>query len=121
VVMAPLGLTACLGEAGFEEENLASVQQEEDTDNGLSWNGLSSNGLSSNGLSSNGLSSNGLVSDVLRTDLLSRQFFKYVVGCALPAGEQITLQFATEEVTFYGELGLAPEWGSDTGSCDATC
>lgn len=131
LVVASIALPACLGEARYEEEELASVQQEEFSENGLTANGLTANGLTANGLTANGLTANGLtangltatslVATTLNDDPLSRMFLKYAVSCALPAGRQIVLELPSGEYTFNGQLSLAPEWGSDTGSCNASC
>ncbi|MEE9382077.1 MAG: hypothetical protein V3V08_01520 [Nannocystaceae bacterium] len=89
--------------------------------NGLALsNGLSlSNGLAySNGLAvSNGLAySNGLaVSNGFLTNAPGRKLVRYIVECALPAGDQII----KGNYTFHGKVGLAPEW--KTGHCDEDC
>jgi hypothetical protein len=93
--------------------------------NGISSNGLSTNGLSTNGLSTNGISSNGLVMDALRdTTSLganSRIFFRYLVSCALPAGQTVTYNWTDANNIVHtednpGQLGLAPAW--QTGPLD---
>ena len=45
---------------------------------------------------------------------------RYLVRCALPAGEKITVKdYRGELVTLSGELGFASQWGD--GQCDETC
>jgi hypothetical protein len=85
--------------------------------NGLSTNGLSTNGLSTNGLSTNGLSTNGLntaqfVSWFDQAPAVSSQLLKYIVRCALPAGQQLTWTHPVTSVEYQwqGGLGLAPLW-----------
>jgi hypothetical protein len=107
-----------------QEEDLrvaqqAAVTQNALSQNGLSQNGLSQNGLSQNGLSQNGLSQNGLLMAELAANPLAQMFLKYVMSCALPADRSITLTINNTPVAFDG--GLAPTWGIDGGSCDATC
>jgi hypothetical protein len=122
-------LTACTSSIGLEEEAVASVQQAAERQNGLSTNGLSTNGLATNGLSTNGLSTNGLSTNGLSTNGLlmqkledsgAQEILKYIVGCALREGDHFSLTIDNEVVNFYGSLGLAPEWGGDTGSCTTT-
>ncbi len=90
------------------------------TSNGLTSNGLTSNGLTSNGLTSNGLTSNGLTSNGL-ADPSTQKFLKYLVSCALGPQQSLTLTAGGTTYTFPGQLGLAPQWGSEHGSCDGSC
>ncbi len=65
-----LGVAAgCTDATGSED--VASVREAIESENGLSTNGLSTNGLSTNGLSTNGLSTNGLSTNGLSTNGLS--------------------------------------------------
>ena len=111
---------AALGENGLMGNGLMG--------NGLTNNGLMGNGLMGNGLMGNGLTANGLTSiaglqGTLDADPLAQMFLKYLISCALPADQTVVIASAdgTTSYTFPGGLGVAPEWGSDTGSCDATC
>lgn len=128
-----LSLVAVLlgaGAAGCGPEGISpgatweSQRQELVSTNGLSANGLSANGLSANGLSVNGLSANGLSANGLATSSFSSWFtqdpaqadmvMRYVVRCAVPAGETRTYtdpQTGTS-YTWSGGLGLAPAWAS---------
>jgi hypothetical protein len=99
-------------ERGTHRQGLASA-------NGLSFNGLSFNGLSFNGLSFNGLSFNGLSSAEFaawfQTDpVLAAQVMKYVVRCAVPAGQtrSYTDPVSGTTHTWEGLLGLAVDWAS---------
>jgi hypothetical protein len=87
--------------------------------NGIELNGIELNGTNLNGTNLNGLNTGGLNTpdfrtwfnqDVTRHDML----MKYVVQCAIPAGEQRT--FTNPETntpyTWSGVLGLAPDWAS---------
>jgi hypothetical protein len=96
---------------------LASQHQELDSANGLSANGLSANGLSANGLSANGLSANGLSAQAFSSwfsqDMaLADMVMRYVVRCAVPAGEtrSYTHPPTGQRYTWAGGLGLAPDW-----------
>ena len=130
VVCVASTLVGCLAPIEYEDHVLGVAKEAIEEANGLDWNGLASNGLASNGLASNGLASNGLASNGLASNGLlmsalsepsARMLLRYIVGCALPAGRQFTLTIDGIDSTFFGSLGLAPEWGLADGSCDASC
>jgi hypothetical protein len=118
--LALVGATGCgVQELPIEDEasELQTRSQELQVDNGLSLNGLSLNGLSLNGLSLNGLSLNGLST----TDFASwfsgapasnDRLMRYMVRCAVPAGETRSFTHPSTGVvyTWPGMLGLAPGW-----------
>jgi GLTT repeat (6 copies) len=116
------GGPGCGPEGTQEEVTLKSQSAELDSLNGLSANGLSANGLSANGLSANGLSANGLSANGLSTSSFSSWFsndramgdmvMRYVVRCAVPAGETRSYTDAStgQQYTWTGGLGLAPGW-----------
>jgi hypothetical protein len=96
------------------------------TMNGLTMNGLTTNallmtGLTANSLTLGGLMKSGAIRTTLAEDPLAQLFMKYVVSCALPAGQTISFPPLARQpgFTFAGELGLAPQWGA--AACDATC
>ncbi|MFP2910143.1 hypothetical protein ACLESD_34920 [Pyxidicoccus sp. 3LFB2] len=101
----------------------AATSQSLETDNGLSVNGLSFNGLSFNGLSFNGLSFNGLSSSAFASWFqlnpeLANGVMRYLVHCAVPAGQTRTYTASTgQQYTWAGGLGLAPAWA---GGASAT-
>jgi hypothetical protein len=114
-----VGATGCeVQEVPSEEEAaLQTHAQELEAENGMSFNGLSLNGLSLNGLSLNGLSLNGLST----TDFASwfngdpsnnNRLMRYMVRCAVPAGESRTFVNPNTGTTYTwpGSLGLAPDW-----------
>ncbi len=109
-----LSMTTTLGCAGVEvdddQEALGVTQQVALTSNALTSNALTSNALTSNALTSNAL-----------TDPSGRELLKYVTNCALAEGQSV--EFVSEGVTYSypGQLGLAPEWGLEGGSCNAAC
>ncbi len=90
------------------------------TANGLTANGLTANGLTANGLTANGLTANGLTANGL-ADPLTQKFLQYLVSCALGPQQSLTLTAGGATYTFPGQLGLAPQWGFDRGSCDGSC
>jgi GLTT repeat (6 copies) len=88
------------------------------TTNGMTTNGMTTNGLSTNGLSTNGLSTNGLLADAFGTwfeanpTVYSDMLMKYLVRCALPAGQSLSATVAGVGYSWAGELGLAPIWAA---------
>ena len=126
LIAALLVQVGCSFQMEEQDEDLGIVQQmtmteNSLTENGLTTNGLTTNGLTTNGLTTNGLTTNGLVMSELEENAAAPLFLKYVVSCALPAGQSLSLVINGARTVFYGQLGLAPEWASDTGYCDATC
>jgi hypothetical protein len=91
--------------------------------NGLSANGLSANGLSANGLSANGLTASGLLGNgsLAITEPTIQQLLKYLVSCALGPQQSLTVTAGGKTYSFPGQLGLAPQWAGDHGSCDGSC
>jgi len=118
-------LTLAVGCGSVEEgtappPDFESQAQALDEDNGLTINGLAHNGLAFNGLAVNGLAFNGLAVNGLysstfsswfqQSPLLSYLFMRYLVRCAVPAGQSRTYSDGTYTYTWYGSLGLAPSW-----------
>ncbi|MBN8228103.1 hypothetical protein JYK02_11350 [Corallococcus macrosporus] len=98
-------------------ETLATQEQDALSYNQLSANGLSYNGLSFNGLSFNGLSFNGMSTEAFASwfsmdPALADEVMRYVVRCAVPAGQSRAYTHAPTNTlhTWHGLLGLAPGW-----------
>ncbi len=129
LLLVTCGLLGC----GVGEEKTAPVNsstQELSDDNGMSANGFSANGMSANGFSANGFSANGFSANGLRTVLangsdiaagtpdpafvawfnsnpsLNASWMKYFIKCTQAAGDAVTYG----GYTWYGALGLAPNW-----------
>ena len=130
---AIVGLIGCEQPADDEFTSTAAELQSENglTMNGLTMNGLTMNGLTMNGLTMNGLTMNGLTMNGLNTvDGLSstaglmttaggRDIVKYMVKCALPAGQTLTKQDQNGvSYDFPGAIGVAPEAMT---SCNIDC
>ncbi|WP_437563545.1 hypothetical protein [Sorangium sp. So ce542] len=90
------------------------------TSNALTAEALTSKALTSNALTAEALSENPLTAAALR-DPAARTALRYIASCALPRGERLTLTVDGDELSFPGELGLAPRWGKEGGSCDGAC
>ena len=99
-------------EPGVLEQDLQSSNQL--SLNGLSFNGLSFNGLSFNGLSFNGLSSQAFKSWFQSNRTRADEVMRYVVRCAVPAGQTRTFTDTTtgKTYTWAGSMGLAPIWST---------
>jgi hypothetical protein len=122
-----LGCDGSVDVAGLHKRPYTLPNVFDQTDNGLSINGLVTNGLRMNGLRMNGLRMNGLrmnglvLNGTLSLNGLdeadSYNLMTYLVGCALPAGHQVTIYgvgtfgYAPYMIvyTWGGALGLAPE------------
>ena len=120
-----LGCGPALGEGSLEEPLAKTgAEQKLEFPNGLNLNGLNLNGLNLNGLNLNGLSLNGLATqdfaDWFRDDTVGRnETMKYVVACAVPAGERRTYTDASNTTyQWVGLLGLAANWSAGNKATD---
>ena len=81
--------------------------------NKLGANKLGANKLGANKLGANKLGANSLATTDMMATADSREVFSYVVGCALPAGQNIVAKnSAGVSYTFAGSVGLAPGWAT---------
>jgi hypothetical protein len=129
MTLAMLAQVACTQPTAEEEED-AEAYQSVVTDNALTDNALTDNALTDNALTDNALTDNALTDNALTdnaltdnalTDPNARELFKYIVSCALPESAHVNVTVEGVTYTFDGELGLAPEWGKEHGSCDDEC
>src|SRR5262249_44338184 len=123
---------AATSQNGFSENGFS--------ENGFSENGFSENGFSENGFSENGFSENGFTIGGVRYACKSTrplleesenplQVAQYAFGCAMPPCPgpgcvDFTVHLngvINRDVEFKGKHGLAPEWGTIGGSCNANC
>ncbi|AKJ01818.1 hypothetical protein ATI61_103533 [Archangium gephyra] len=101
-----------------------TTAQELATLNGLAFNGLAFNGLAFNGLAFNGLAFNGLPHEAFTAwfdsdPAMANMLMKYVVACAVPAGQSRTYTHGGTDYTWQGWLGLAPDWASGSPATEA--
>ncbi len=101
----------CVGDLD-DELSTSETQDALTATNRLSSNRLSSNRLSSNRLSSNRLSSNSLEVQTLASTESGRDVLSYIVGCALPTGQNLTIAVEGVTYTYPGWIGLAPGWAT---------
>ncbi|MBI4512193.1 MAG: hypothetical protein HY698_21350 [Deltaproteobacteria bacterium] len=109
-----------VGTIGQEVITANAVTVNAITVNAITVNAITVNALTVNALTVNALTVNALTVNAL-TDPAARAFLKYVVSCALPDGTTLALSADGEDYVFHGELGLAPEWGEEGGSCGEDC
>lgn len=118
----------CLAET--EPEDVGVAAQEVEAFNALASNALASNSLTSNALASNALLSGALTSSALTANSLvttalvdanARSVLKYIVSCALPAGQHIDVTVNGTIYGYDGGVGVAKAWGDAGGHCDSTC
>jgi hypothetical protein len=121
-------LAGCAVDVSDEDVSTAAEAMETEnalTENSLTQNSLTVNSLTVNSLTVNSLTVNSLTVNSLVMDALaqpaSRTVLKYIVGCALPAGAHIDLDIDGTTYGYDGQLGLAPSWTVEGGSCDSTC
>lgn len=70
-------------------------------------------------LQSQALTSSAIASVVQETPV-ARMVLKYLIECALPSeAPPVVVAAGGEDLTFYGQLGLAPHWAQ--GPCDVEC
>lgn len=128
--IGPAELDAAELDAATLDEDVDEIQQEFVTVNGITINGITINGLATNGITLNGITLNGLTDSVMMgnsrlIDALrepgARELFTFIVSCALPEGKEVKLKIDGKKYVFKGEIGVAPEWGRDRGSCGESC
>jgi hypothetical protein len=105
------------GDPVLESESRGQAAEALEADNGLTINGLAFNGLAFNGLAFNGLAFNGLSSASFTAwfaqhPLESNVFMKYLVRCAVPAGQTRAFLQGSSSYRWEGGLGLAPSWSN---------
>jgi hypothetical protein len=72
------------------------------------------NGLAMNGLAMNGLSSESFTSWFQSEPQQAEALMRYIVACALPYGQLRTYTYGDTTYTWYGWLGLTPDWANGT-------
>jgi hypothetical protein len=95
-----------------------AVSQPALTVNRLAVNGIVSNRLVASSVAENplavGRTGSSLtvnpVSDPLLSTTEGREYFSYIVGCAVPAGQVVEAVAGGEALSFQGSVGLAPDW-----------
>ncbi|MGZ3460243.1 MAG: hypothetical protein ACXU86_17275, partial [Archangium sp.] len=96
-----------------EPQEPARQSQALDSTNSETLNGLAFNGLAFNGLAFNGLNSNAFSDWFEQNDTLAEMVMRYVVTCAVPAGETRTYTDPKGRTyVWQGSLGLTPAWAS---------
>jgi len=97
-----------------DDGGLSQTQDPLTASNKLAANKLAANKLAANKLAANKLAANSLeVQGLMATDS-GRDVMSYIVGCAMPTGQSLTLLDATTgtQYTYPGWIGLAPGWAT---------
>jgi hypothetical protein len=110
-------LAACLVLGGVGcavDDHLSETSATVLSENKLAANKLAANKLSANKLSANKLSAAAMPSQSALIDSADgREVLTYIVRCALPQGQAITVKASDKtDYVFAGELGLAPGWAT---------
>jgi hypothetical protein len=125
VAMASLTLAGCSSAPGEVEERTGSAQQDAITLNAITLNAITLNAITLNAITLNAITLNAITLNAITLnglkDPTARDVFSYVVSCALPESETLTLNIEGVDYSFPGQLGLAPEWGKAGGDCDGKC
>lgn len=111
-----------------QDESITSVQEAFEEDNKFDYNGYQNNGYQNNGFVDNNfvrysLTPEGVVDGVMTalqqvntTGEFSRSLLKYMVSCALSPAQSFQFDwndgFGNRHETYYGSVGIAPEWVS---------
>jgi hypothetical protein len=123
LVLGSLSLVGCSGAVGESEEATGEAEQASVSLNSVSLNSVSLNSVSLNSVSLNSVSLNSVSLNSVSLNGLddpsNRKVWEYVVGCALPAGQSVTVSSQGVSYTWNGQLGLAPQWSH--GPCDESC
>lgn len=126
LVAMSIAVAGCAGEPAHVPEAERAAENAT-LDNGFTLNGLITNGIITNGLITNGLITNGLITNGIITNGLQTEEFhawfehdadfsdmvmRYVVRCAVPAGESRSYVSESGSRNWEGSLGLAPQWSA---------
>lgn len=112
-----IALLLVLGMGCVVEESDAQLSEE--SSELLAFNKLTSNKLTSNKLLAATLGGTPLSSASLMTSPMvdtpdRREVLSFIIGCALPAGETLSLTYGGTTYEFSGLIGLAPAWATRT-------
>jgi hypothetical protein len=114
MVMKTLLLAFVVAGAGCaaSEPSLGTTESHVETQNRLATNRLATNRLATNRLATNGLSEVSSIADLkaMASDEGGRELLTYMLSCALPEGQSLSVETDTGTYTFDGLIGLAPNW-----------
>ena len=114
-LLLTLVMAGCVVDVGDDEPATSTTEEALTASNRLASNRLASNRLASNRLASNSLGAAALTAGTLIETVEGRDVFSYIVACALPAGQSVTVKDSKKTpYTFSGEIGLAPTWLTST-------
>jgi hypothetical protein len=94
------------------DPTLGTTESHVETQNRLATNRLATNRLATNRLATNGLSEVSSIDDLkaMASDEGGRELLTYMMSCALPEGQSLSVETDSGTYTFDGLIGLAPDW-----------
>src|SRR5580704_16962525 len=101
IVLVSIAVMGCVGAPGAPDEDIASAQEASLTTNSLTTNSLTTNSLTTNSLTTNSLTTNSLTTNAL-TDPNAQEVLEYIVSCALPPEESVSVTVDGETYTYQG-------------------
>ena len=109
VVVAALLVGGCLD----DELELSETEDAIVGANRLTANRLTANRLTANKVAANRLTANSLEAQALMATAEGRDVMSFIVGCAMPSGQNLTLKDPNGvSYTYPGWLNLAPAWAT---------
>lgn len=120
IKLSVLGMASLLVGCAVEEEpNL----QEHEPQPAIALNKIALNGIVANRVVATSVAENSLavgrvgshmtvnpVGSSMLNSIEGREYFAYIVSCAVPAGQFVDATVSGQPVSFEGNLGLAPDW-----------
>jgi hypothetical protein len=125
----PLVLSACDTSPGDDCVGERRIALNKLTANKLATNRLAVNRIALNGLLASSIPDGPLTSGSLAQtlapgvleDAFTRDVLEYMVSCALEPGQRVEVAVDGDVIVYEGSLGLAPQWGTESGTCDGEC
>lgn len=115
--MKTLLLAVVVAGCAASDPTLGTTESHVETQNRLATNRLATNRLATNRLATNRLATNGLedaqtIADLktMASDEGGRELLTYMVSCALPEGQSISVDTDAGTYTFDGLIGITPDW-----------
>lgn len=117
-------LAGCTTESSTVEDAVAETSEAVITTNAISTNAISTNAISTNAISTNAISTNAISTNALAIfrdpsaqGESARVYLQYLVRCSFTPDQSVSFIWTDDDgivhpETFYGELGLAPEWAT---------
>lgn len=106
-LLVVVALAGCVADS-LDDAELGEIDSEVTSSNRLAANRLAANRLAANSLAASSMKANALADSDLIDTADGREVLSYIISCALPAGQSITVR----GYTFAGSIGVAPAWAT---------